>query len=149
MKQIKLLSLKITTICKRHPLPSILFLAFIVRLFAVFFSQGYLMHDDHFLVIEAAQSFVDCDGWYYKDWLPGNSASKNPSGHSMFYVGLHYIFFYVLNILNVSDPTVKMFLIRLLHAIYSLLVVLMGYKITEKLDCKKSAIGVGLLLSIF
>lgn len=147
MREIKLINLKVTTICKRHPLPAIIFLAFIVRLFAVFFSQGYLMHDDHFLVIEAAQSWVD--GYDYNNWLPKNSKSGNPSGHSMFYVGLHYIFFYVLNILNVSDPTIKMFLIRLLHAIYSLLVVLMGYKITEKLDCKKSAIGVGLLLSVF
>ena len=147
MKKIKLLNLKVAKICKRHPLLSIIFLAFIIRLFAVFFSQGYLMHDDHFLVIEAAQSWVD--GYDYNNWLPDNSKSGNPSGHSMFYVGLHYMFFYVLNILNISDPAIKMFLIRLLHSIYSLLIVLMGYKITEKLDGKKSAIGVGLLLSFF
>ena len=51
MKKIKLLNLKVAKICKRNPLLSIIFLAFIIRLFAVFFSQGYLMHDDHFLVI--------------------------------------------------------------------------------------------------
>ena len=70
MREIKLINLKVTTICKRHPLLAIIFLAFIVRLFAVFFSQGYLMHDDHFLVIEAAQSWVD--GYDYNNWLPKN-----------------------------------------------------------------------------
>ena len=67
----------------------------------------------------------------------------------MFYVGIHYIFLSVLKILNISDPAVKMFFVRLLHAIYSLLVVFLGYKITKKIDGEKSAIGVGLLLAIF
>lgn len=138
---------KITATFKSNPLISILFLAFTVRFIAVIFSQGYLMHDDHFLVIEAAQSWVD--GHDYNNWLPKNSKSGNPTGHSMFYVGIHYIFLSVLNILNISDPAVKMFFVRLLHAIYSLLVVFLGYKITEKIDGKRSAIGVGLLLGIF
>ena len=119
---------KITSTFRSNPLISILVLAFIVRLIAVVFSQGYLMHDDHFLVIEAAQSWVD--GYDYNNWLPKNSKSGNPTGHSMFYVGIHYIFLSVLNIMNISDPAVKMFFVRLLHAIYSLLVVFLGYKIT-------------------
>lgn len=138
---------KITSKFRSNPLISILILAFTVRLIAVTFSQGYLMHDDHFLVIEAAQSWVD--GYDYNNWLPKNSKSGNPTGHSMFYVGIHYIFLSVLNILNISDPAVKMFFVRLLHAIYSLLVVFLGYKITKKIDGEKSAIGVGLLLAIF
>ena len=59
---------KITSKFRSNPLISILVLAFTVRLIAVIFSQGYLMHDDHFLVIEAAQSWVD--GHDYNNWLP-------------------------------------------------------------------------------
>ena len=39
---------------KNRPLTSILLVALAIRLIAVFFAQGYLMHDDHFLVVEPA-----------------------------------------------------------------------------------------------
>ena len=40
------------------------------------------MHDDHFLVIEAAQSWVD--GEDYNKWLPKNRKDGAPTGHSWF-----------------------------------------------------------------
>ena len=54
-------------------------IALAVRLLAAFFSQGYFAHDDHFLVIEAAQSWAD--GHDYNNWLPWNQdAHAGPSG---------------------------------------------------------------------
>lgn len=46
----------------------ILYTALLLRLIAAIFSQGYGMHDDHFLVVEASGSWVE--GADYNRWLP-------------------------------------------------------------------------------
>ena len=125
----------------------ILIIAFAARLVAVFFAKGFGMHDDHFLVIEAAQSWVD--GSDYNDWLPWSPANKGPDGHSFFYVGIHYVLFTIIKWLHIEDPQSKMFVVRLLHALWSLLVVYFGYKIVEKSASKKIATQAGLLLSLY
>ena len=125
----------------------ILFAALIIRLIAAIFSQGYGMHDDHFLVIEASTSWVD--GYDYNGWLPWSEGNRGkPEGHSFTYVGLNYIFFYVIKFLGFSDPKTLMLLNRLLHGFLSLLVVYFGIKITEKLSDRKNAVTVGWLLAL-
>jgi hypothetical protein len=131
----------------QKPLPLILWIAFILRLISVIFAKGWGMHDDHFLVIEASQSWVD--GTDYNYWLPGNVAGKEAAGHSWFYVGIHYLFFYFLKIINITDPQAKMYFIRLIHALYSLITVWLGYKITERLSNKNTATITALLLAAF
>ena len=42
-----------------RPLMPILVAAIVLRFCAAWFSEGYLMHDDHFLVVEAAASWAD------------------------------------------------------------------------------------------
>ncbi len=127
------------------PLQVILFIAILLRLLAAIFSKGFGMHDDHFLVIEASQSWVD--GYDYNNWLPGSAAK--PSGHSWFYVGLHYLLFYFLKIIHITDPQIKMLIVRVIHAFYSLMVVYFGYKIAEKLSNKETAKKTGILLATF
>lgn len=131
----------------KYPLRSILLIGLIVRLISVFFSSGYGMHDDHYLVIEAAQSWVD--GFDYNNWLPENSVSGDPTGHSFFYVGLHYIFFLICDIVGLNDPHIKMLIIRLFHGLFSLLTVYFGYRITGKLSNAENARTVGLLLALY
>ncbi|MBL7899477.1 MAG: hypothetical protein JNJ99_13140, partial [Crocinitomicaceae bacterium] len=59
---------------------TILIAALVIRIIAAIFSQGYGMHDDHFLVIEASSSWVD--GYDYNHWLPWSPESKGvPEGH--------------------------------------------------------------------
>ena len=128
-----------------NPLALILGLAIIFRLLAVLFSKGYGMLDDHFLVIEASQSWFD--GQDYNNWLP-KSGATDPQGHNLFYVGIHYILFYIMELLGLSSPQGKMYIIRLIHAVFSLLTVYFGYKITEKLSNINSARQVGLLLAL-
>jgi len=128
-----------------RPLLTIMVIASILRLTAVIFSQGYNMHDDHFLVIEAAQSWADGDD--YNNWLPWNQTNPKPEGHSFFYVGSHYLFFEVLNYLGIIDPKIKMVLVRLLHALLSLLVVFYGYKITEKISNTQTARFAGIIIA--
>lgn len=137
---------------KKHwderPLTLIMVSAIFFRLLAAIFSKGYGMHDDHFLVIEIAQQWVDkCYGW--DNWLPfGNSTATGPSGHSLFYPGLQYILFRGLEGVGIVDPQIKMYIVRFLHAAFSLLIVYYGYKITEYYSGKKVARIAGLMLAL-
>jgi hypothetical protein len=128
------------------PLQVILLLALIIRLVAVVFSRGFGMHDDHFLVIEPAQAWAD--GINYQGWLPGGRTDIRPDGHSMLYSGLHYLLFVFFNSINLRDPQIKMLIVRLIHGLFSLIIVWIGYKITEKISNKKDAATVGLLLAL-
>ncbi len=128
-------------------LKTILFVGLIVRLIAAIFSEGYSMHDDHFLVIEAAGSWAD--GFDYNHWLPWNKAAgAAPEGHSFTYVGLNYLFFTALKSIGIADPKTLMLINRIVHALFSLLVIRFGYLITEKLSNKKTAGYVGWLLAL-
>ncbi|MGB1103508.1 MAG: ArnT family glycosyltransferase [Crocinitomicaceae bacterium] len=125
---------------------TILLAAFLIRFIAAIFSQGYGMHDDHFLVIEASASWTD--GYDYNHWLPESPNNEGPEGHSFTYVGFNYVFFSALKGLGISDPKILMFFNRLLHALLSLLIVTFAYKITEKLSSKKNAVLVGWILAL-
>ena len=104
------------------------------------------MHDDHFLVIEAAQSWVD--GADYNDWLPSSSKTNKPSGHSLLYPGLHFILFKVLQFIGMEDPQNKMYIVRFLHAAWSMIIVYLGYLIAFQKGGIKVARTTGLLLAI-
>ncbi|MCB0793148.1 MAG: glycosyltransferase family 39 protein [Flavobacteriales bacterium] len=133
---------------ERHHLTWLLAVALLPRILAAIFSQGYFAHDDHFLVIEAAQSWVDAAD--YNNWLPWNQGpNATPSGHSFLYVGLHYLLFASLKALGANDPKLNMVVVRLLHALWSLLVVAVGYRIARRLSGPAVAWRAGLLLALF
>lgn len=130
-----------------HPLASILWLAFLARIVAVIFSKGYGFSDDHFSVIEVAQSWVD--GLDINYWLPGaHNPNAEPGGRVLFYVGANYYVLLFLKFIGIHSPEAKMLVIRLLHALLSLVVVKYAYKITEKLSTKENALTVGLLCAL-
>ncbi|MBK7382763.1 MAG: glycosyltransferase family 39 protein [Flavobacteriales bacterium] len=123
-------------------------IALIPRLVAAVLSQGYFAHDDHFLIIDAAGSWVN--GFDYNDWLPWNQgADPTPSGHSFFYVGLHYLLFSGLKAIGITDPKTLMIVVRLLHALWSLIVVRAGYRIALRLGDAVIAWRTGLFLALF
>jgi hypothetical protein len=125
----------------------ILFVALFVRLIATIFSQGYGMHDDHYLIIEASASWVD--GYDYNRWLPWTEGSGGtPEGHSFTYVGLNYVYFSIMKFIGVVDPKILMLINRLIHALASMVVVIYGIKITEKLSNKETATKVGWILAL-
>lgn len=131
-----------------HPLKSILILALLIRLVAVFLSGGFMMFDDHFLLVEIPHAWtVDYD---YDFWLPhpdSPEGKEGPAGFSLFYPGFQYIFFEVCSALNISHPQIIMWINRLLHALFSLVTIYYSYKIAEKLGNKKTAFTVGILLA--
>lgn len=130
-----------------NSLKTILFFGLVIRLIAAIFSQGYGMHDDHFVIIETASSWSD--GIDNSEWLPWTKGNKGaPEGHSFTYVGLNYFFFYIIKLLGVSDPKILMLLNRLVHGAFSLLVIYFGFRITEKISNRKNAVIVGWLLAL-
>jgi 4-amino-4-deoxy-L-arabinose transferase-like glycosyltransferase len=131
---------------KEHPLTTILFLAVFFRLLATIFARGWGMLDDHFLVIESAQSWVD--GQDYNNWLPGSPLNTGPTGHNFFYPGIHFLLFSFFKLIHFNDPQMKMMVVRFLHAAWSMITVYFGYKITLKAGGLKAARLSGLLLAI-
>jgi hypothetical protein len=125
---------------KLYPLGSLLLLAFLARGVAVIFSKGFAFHDDHFLVIEIAQSWLE--GVNY--WI---NQERSPT-HSLVYPGLHYFLFLGLESVGIGNPQSKMYFVRLLHALHSLWIVYFGYKIAERLSGRALAQKVGLLLGL-
>jgi 4-amino-4-deoxy-L-arabinose transferase-like glycosyltransferase len=132
---------------EHRPLRLILVLSLVVRLVAAVWSRGYGWHDDHFLIIESSQSWVD--GYDYNNWLPSSQGENPvPSGHSFTYPGLHYLYFKLCQWVGLDDPGIKMFGVRLLNALFSMLVVYFGYRLVALKYSKKEARMSGLLLAI-
>src|SRR4030042_3007131 len=129
------------------PLRLILITALLLRLVSAIFSKGFEMHYDHYLIIEAPQSWVD--GKDYNNWLPWNQENPEPTGHSFFYIGFHFLLFTAMKWIGITDPQLKMFLVRLIHALFSLLIVSLGYRLTERLSDRKTARFAGLLLAVY
>lgn len=131
-----------------HPLRFAIFIGLIFRLLATIFSKGFGFFDDHFLILEAAQSWVD--GTDYNYWLPSESdPTRQPQGHPYFYVGLHFLLLKFQTMLGLTDPQGKLYLIRLLHSLWSLLIVYFGFKIAYKKTNLKVASWVGIALSLY
>ena len=138
----RIMTEKIKELWENKPLPLILIIAFAVRLIAVVFSKGFGMYDDHFVIIETAQDWVNgTNNWFDR----GNEILRN-----MVYPGINYLWFYFSdNILGLTDPQIKMFVVRLFHALFSLLIVSLSYKITLILSDKKNARQVAIILALF
>ena len=99
---------------KRHPLLSLLILAMILRLPAVFVSKGFMAHDDHFETVRIAYDGIQ-DGLLKED--------------------------------NLMIWDRMMYLIRLLHALLSLLTIYYGYRyIHEITGDRRYAVWGGLIL---
>ncbi|MBL7926444.1 MAG: hypothetical protein JNK61_05985 [Bacteroidia bacterium] len=133
---------------QQKPLFVILAVAAFFRLLAVIFSKGFGMMDDHFLIIEVAQSWVD--GLDQNHWLPkAGNESPTPSGHSFFYTGIHYYLLSFLKWIGFEHAQSKMYAIRFLHAALSLIVVYCGYKIAFIKSSLTVAKTVGWLLALY
>ncbi len=137
---------KIRLTWEEKPLVIIMGLAILFRLLAAIFARGWGMFDDHFIVIESAQSWVD--GHDYNSWLPGSPGNTGPTGHNWFYPGIHYLLFSLLHWIGLTDPQWKMFIVRMLHGAFSLFTVYFGYRIAEILGGKRAASLAGLLLAV-
>ncbi|MEM8566653.1 MAG: glycosyltransferase family 39 protein [Bacteroidota bacterium] len=131
---------KIKFYYSQNPLKTILLVALLVRLLASFFSKGYAFHDDHFDVIRVAQN------WAYG--LPHWIESSTPPKHSMVYPAFNACIIWLMDMFGATDPVFKTTVLRILHAFYSLLVVLFAFKITQIISNNKNAIHVAWIVSL-
>ncbi len=124
-----------------HPLRFILLVGLFFRLLASFFSRGYAFTDDHFFVIEEAFQWMQSG-----DFLNPSSYDPLRLAHGSLYTFIHFGF---LNITQGIPPNLQMFLIRLLHAIYSLLLVKWVFQWAKQKYGFKIAIHSAWIISIF
>lgn len=129
------------------PLVVILSLAFVVRLIAVFFAKGYLMHDDHFLTVEISGGWAN--GYNYSNWIPTvENQREHPEPISFFYLGGLYFIFKSLIAMGIENPQVQMYLMRFIHLLLSLGVIYWVYQITLRISNLKSARTVALVFAM-
>ncbi len=119
----------------------IILIALLPRLVAVMYSKGYAMHDDHFGPIEPPFIVMH----YQTAWTDRGGVF----GQSFVYPALHYGLFNALDAIGIEDPQTTMYIVRFIHAVYSLLIVFFGFKIAEVLSTREIARKVGLLLALF
>ncbi len=133
------------TLWNNKPLKIIILAAALIRILAVIFAKGYGMHDDHFLVIETAQSWLD--GADYNNWFREREYKESPTILNFVYAGLHYLVFALMEWLGIFSPQAKMFVVRLIHAAISLPVVVFGFRIADLTGSREAAKKTGLLLA--
>jgi hypothetical protein len=104
---------------------------------AAVFSGGYLASDDHHVVIGAADRIASSAG------LPATFE------RSALFPGVIAAIMSIGRHLGVDDPGTEMLLVRLVQALYSLLVVYFVYRLLERSMGRESAILGGLLAAAF
>ncbi len=129
-----------TSFYSKYPLRTILLVGLFLRLLAAIFSEGYAFHDDHFCVTRVAQSWAD--------GIPHWLESEKPPKHSMFYAGINAVIIWGAENIGITDTFVKTALMRVFHALYSLLTILFVYKITLTLADVRRATLAGWIVAL-
>ena len=119
---------------QERPLLSVLVLAAAVRLVAAVFSRGFLAIDDHHVLVDAADRLVRGLGL--------EVAHKR----SILFPGAVALVIHATQALADPSPATEMLVVRLVQAAYSLLSVLLVYRILERRGTARAA-GLGGLLA--
>ncbi len=126
----------------------VLGISLILNIIAAIFSNGYFAHDDHFLIIEASKSWVE--GFDYNNWLPWNQGNEPyAKGHSFFYVGIYYCYFYIVEFIGIQNPFIQIKISQILQSILMISIIYYGFKIIKIKYNHKIAVYASLLLSSF
>lgn len=132
-----------------RPIIPILVFAAALRIISAVYSEGYLMHDDHFWVVESSASWAD--DYDYNKWLPSTQEALGrelkPHHTNLFYSSLHYLYFEAMNFIGLESPMNKMLVLRLIHGALSLIAVYLSYLIAGRLGGKKPAIIASLMMA--
>ncbi|HEX7904513.1 MAG TPA: glycosyltransferase family 39 protein [Chitinophagaceae bacterium] len=131
-----------SSLLSRMNIGQVLLIGLIFRLLAVFFSKGYAFHDDHFEMAELVQR-----------WREGISflwTGSNVHVFSLIYPGFLYLLFEACHAVGLHSPEQIMFVVRLVHALFSLLSIYYAYKLTLRItDQHDTSILVALSMAIF
>ena len=130
---------------KEKPLYFLLLIGLLVRLIAAFTAHGYYAYDDYGKVVYIAWGWSmgeNYEGWFVSDY------ALNDSLRHILYPGIIASFFTFCNFIGITTPFNQMVVIQLFHALYSLTIISLCYKIAVLLFNKQKAFLIGLLVSI-
>ena len=130
-----------------HPLRSVLLVGLFFRLLAVIFSKGYAFTDDHYFVIEEAQQWI-FQSKEPRSFFNPNIILQDRLSHGALYTTLHYALFQLYRSIGFNDPMNIMFSVRLMHAVYSLWIVFLGFKIARYWGSPRTAIQIAWILAL-
>lgn len=133
---------------KKHPLAACIIVALLLRLCAVACSKGFMAHDDHFETVRVAYSGVQSGLLNDSGHLKWVTVKPIDIGRSPLYVLVNYSIMEILKWLGVYNLHPMMYVIRLVHALLSLLVVWYGYKYVHSVtESKNYAVLAGMILA--
>src|SRR5690606_3060264 len=117
-----------------------------LRLIAAAFSKGYAMTDDHFKIIaDASYEVHDKKATF---WTPGYRDAK-ASKRSMLYRNVSYLLLEAMYAVDVKDPQAIMFINRLIHALFSMLIIVFTYLTAKLFASEKMALMAAWIAAIF
>jgi hypothetical protein len=122
-----------------RPLTVLMLVGLALRLIAVVFARGYMGSDDHYQVIEIAA-----------DWERGNHlflSGGEQFYRSLLYPGVNWLLMALTHRLGFYHPDTVMMVNRFAHALYSLWVIVLTYRIGLLLGGKRTAWTAGLLVA--
>ncbi len=132
---------------KRHPLLTCLILALALRLVAVVFSKGFMASDDYFETVKIAYQGIQHGLTDNQGLMRWDEVQSSNIGRSPLYVIFLFSIMKVQQVLGITDLDSMMYLVRLIHALLSLLIVWFGYKyVLEATRSNKFALLAGLIL---
>jgi len=113
-----------------------------LRLVAAFFSQGYAMHDDHFVIEDGPMQWFlpDHGGWFHR---------VEPPGHSVVYPSILYGILSTCMNVGINDPQSQMLVVRILHALFATLTIPLAFAIARIVGSEKSARAAAFLVAVF
>src|SRR5579883_259098 len=127
---------------QEHPVRFLLFTAAAIRLLAVLFAKGFMASDDYFVYLHIP--WLWSHG--YKAWFD----MDHPSGFSIIYPGLNYLFILAMRAIGLDNPDGMMYVNRALHAAWSLVGIYYAYKLALLItNDKRTAFLAGLVGSLF
>ena len=112
------------------------------------FARGIAFGFDHYAYLETAQNIVN--GTLSMQQLIMNDDIYNfiRHGNSVVYLYLNAAILYICEFFNLFDAQSKMFIMRLVHGLLSMLTIYYCYRITYRLANRRAALAIGILTSM-
>ena len=129
------------------PLVTCIWIAFLVRILTAFFSQGIVFGYDHYIYIEAAQDIINRNG-NISDYFTKEKPNILHQGYSVIYILINTLILKITELSGVFNPQSKIFVIKLIHSLASLLIVYYGFCISKIVATTRHAKIVGMLLAL-
>lgn len=133
---------------EEKPLLFCIWTGFFFRLLAVLFARGIAFGFDHYAYLETAQQIVGGHLTMQQLVMDDDVYSFVRHGNSIIYLYVNVLILNVCEFFNLFDARGKMFIMRLVHGMLSMLCIYYCYRITYRLANRRAALAIGVLTSM-